>query len=404
MDTSVRRRPKERKETSEKKKKPVPEPPPSHATTQPSEDTAWDVIRGHWASPFIAITLVIMIPYYLYVLYCFLLLQKPQWLQTATLGLLVPRPAVPLTHHRQVLIVGTICSGTTQTTHDLKNKFGLEIGHEHSEADWTFVRDGTVSWFHGIRFLPRLKGDAFLNSLRRLCEDFSDSMGFHPSMYRNTGTCSSREKWSDCWRNECLTILDREWGCAYYDACETPFQHSLHQTRHPLEVIQSLVAKFCENGLEGTVQASFVKFSGALFPEYEFDKMSCIEAAGFYLVAYNQAMLKAAGAGLIDARFQVETTSPCQVVELAGFFHAAKVVYKPHQVRLTELCKDRKHNQPMTPTVASANPNQVRLEWGDLKGGVSGNRRSDNVLLQLVRNMTAELGYNDGLDVEHDEY
>ena len=46
-------------------------------------------------------------------------------------------------------------SGTTQMAHGLTSKLGLEIGHENSETKWSFVRDGTVSWFHGIRFLPR---------------------------------------------------------------------------------------------------------------------------------------------------------------------------------------------------------------------------------------------------------
>ena len=71
------------------------------------------------------------------------------------MGIVQPRPAVHLTDPRQVLIVGTISSGTSQVANDLKNKLGLEIGHENAVASWSFVRDGTVSWFHGIRYIPR---------------------------------------------------------------------------------------------------------------------------------------------------------------------------------------------------------------------------------------------------------
>eukprot|EP00965_Chrysotila_dentata_P155638 5142920-Pleurochrysis_carterae.AAC.2 len=30
----------------------------------------------------------------------------------------------------------------------------LQVGHEVSDTVWSFSRDGTVSWLHGLRFLP----------------------------------------------------------------------------------------------------------------------------------------------------------------------------------------------------------------------------------------------------------
>ena len=40
---------------------------------------------------------------------------------------------------------------------ELRTKLSLEIGHESTDAAWDFTRDGSVSWFHGIRFLTQPK-------------------------------------------------------------------------------------------------------------------------------------------------------------------------------------------------------------------------------------------------------
>ena len=125
----------------------------SNKDANPATDqTRWDVIKE---SPFILITIAITTLYSLHNLYLFLFLQHPDAIALASAGILRPRPAVQLTDPRQVLIVGSISSGTTQVSADLKKQFGLEIGHENAESSWSFVRDGTVSWFHGIRYIPR---------------------------------------------------------------------------------------------------------------------------------------------------------------------------------------------------------------------------------------------------------
>ena len=51
---------------------------------------------------------------------------------------------------RQLLVVGTMGSGTTATATGLA-ALGLEVKHESSDTLVNLARDGTVSWFHGVR-------------------------------------------------------------------------------------------------------------------------------------------------------------------------------------------------------------------------------------------------------------
>lgn len=53
---------------------------------------------------------------------------------------------------KQVLILGTLGSGTTYMSREL-TRLHLEVGHESSDSVNEFCRDGTVSWAHGIRYL-----------------------------------------------------------------------------------------------------------------------------------------------------------------------------------------------------------------------------------------------------------
>lgn len=53
---------------------------------------------------------------------------------------------------KQVLIVGTMGSGTKQMSRELA-RLGLEVGHEASDSTSQLCRDGTISWVHAIRFL-----------------------------------------------------------------------------------------------------------------------------------------------------------------------------------------------------------------------------------------------------------
>ena len=51
------------------------------------------------------------------------------------------------------------CMNMHEHAHVCRNMHGtvqvFRNTHENAEASWSFVRDGTVSWFHGIRYIAR---------------------------------------------------------------------------------------------------------------------------------------------------------------------------------------------------------------------------------------------------------
>ena len=99
---------------------------------------------------------------------------------------------------------------------------------------------------------------------------------------------------------------------------ETPLGGALVQVRHPLAVISSLVVKFCTSADERP-HDSLVTFLRALFPNglpsgATWEERSCLEAAGWYWLLYNEAML---AAGL--PHYKIEDVGACDVVRLAGF-------------------------------------------------------------------------------------
>ena len=379
--------------------------PTTTATTPHDDEPSWKAtIKEHWTFPLFCITAIILIPYYLYLSYYFLLLQHPDVVARASFGIWKPRPRVKLKDPRQVLIVGTMSSGTSQTAHDLREKLKLEIGHETADTSWNFVRDGTVSWFHGIRFLDFSAAgeDAAAANKRHsflaLCTNFTESMGFHPSMYRESN-CSVREKWSNCWMIECLRVLHEEWGCAVEPSrtCVTPFATVLYQTRHPLRTIESLVTKFCRGGLNGTLHDAFVKFGLALFPQRDFQGMSCIDAAGYYVLEYSRAMLSASVAGAISNRYKVEEASPCDIAAMAGF-DGSDAIHPPQRQRIQSICARPNRNaakEPMASTAYSVNKGQLKLEWDDLLGGKhgSGRKDGDRGLRDSLQRLGLGLGY-----------
>ena len=398
--------------------------PPSRSDSKEHKKTdVKDSPSQKHKSPLFVITAVILMPYALYNGYLYLFLQHPE-----LISFLCPtiRPAVKLHDARQLLIVGTISSGTSQVARDLKSNLGLEIGHENAEASWSFVRDGTVSWFHGIRFIPRPGMDVtvkisgktnnnaggeniFLSQVKDLCRELQPQMGFHPFMFRD-GKCSLRQSWGDCWRDECEDIVKQEWGCGLRrkedkklhqrrDDCETPFHKVLHQERHPLRTIESLVVKFCIGGLTGKVQPPFLVFANALFPQHNFSEMSCTEAAGYYVYEYNNAIVKARELGLVDDHFHVEEATPCQIAKAAGFFDSDSV-YSPSRDLVLKVCNsqssDSVANQVMKSTENRYNTGLVSLRWDDLLGGKHGSRKKagDEDLQKRIWRLTQNLGYD----------
>jgi hypothetical protein len=353
------------------------------------EPTMWDTFVSH---PLVRILPIVLIPYCLYQSFFFLRLQHPEYLN----GIVNLRPAVGLTEERQVLIVGSMSSGTVQVTADLYDNFKVEVAHEASDASWYFVRDGTVSWFHGIRFLPRPDQQ----NIARMCLNYTGNMGFHPSMYRSTSQCNPRNKWDRCWAQECFKLLDQEWGCGlvegdFEQTCETPFRKTLHQLRHPLRTVESLVTKFCVGGVEGDLHPSFLKFMPHLFPSLTPLEDTCIEAAVKYVLEYTRSMLEARNKGHIAAMYKIEEATPCGIAELAGLA-SPDAIYAPNYEKINNICSQPFHpaRETIKSTKHQVNQGQVTLEWSDLRGGMHGSKRTDDDLAEALKALTVELGYN----------
>jgi hypothetical protein len=126
---------------------------------------------------------------------------------------------------RQILIVGTQSAGTTATSDGLR-ALGLEIEHENSNSGETECRDGTVSWFHGVRFFP---GEAAPATVDGLCRGQFRRTGFHPHMYRSPQCWGEWGMWGACWQRTCREVVAEIWGCARRidRPCQTPFVRSL---------------------------------------------------------------------------------------------------------------------------------------------------------------------------------
>ena len=367
-----------------------------HPLVAPMEPTLWETFKSH---PLVLVFPIIVIPYFLYLSYYFLVLQNPG-LVTQTLGVSL-RPAVAATEERQFLIVGTISSGTVQVASDLNSQLNLEVGHEVTDTKWHFVRDGTVSWFHGIRFLPEPQTNTKIKAILAMCQNFTGSMGFHPRMYKESG-CSKRQRWGPCWRKACFEIINSEWGCGLTNSqshtCETPFRRTLHQVRHPLRTIESLVSKFCVGGVEGTVHTSFFSVLSFMFPERDWSNDTCIEAAATYVILYNRGMLNAYKKGVIWKTYKAEETSPCQIAKMAGILDIESSVYPANMAKVGERCSDPFHlaNEAMRSTKHKINDDFLRLDWSDIMGGQHGSVHSstDNKLAQNLLLLVEELGYN----------
>lgn len=326
-----------------------------------------------WEHPLIVVLPFVLIPYLLYNAYLYVVLQRPE-LASPLYSL---RPALKVSEPRQVLIVGTMSSGTTQVAHELHSNFALEVQHEVSDSTTYFCRDGTVSWFHGIRFLPPPEEEPVLR-MAKLCVNFTNNMGFHPRMYA-AQPCSSWKPWSSCWMKSCFQLLRNEWGCSRRQDCETPFAVTLLQVRHPMHTMESLAAKFCTAN-STTVHPSFETFVGALFSVQNLN--SCLEWVATYVLEYNEAMLLAHQQGTIDHWYRVEETSPCQVVALAGFLNNSNLLYSPNRDKVTLKCRDEQLQQPMVSTQYHVNK-QVNLTLSDFPKGY----------VERIQNLVRTLGY-----------
>ena len=119
-------------------------------------------------------------------------------------GVLVGRSA-KLWTERPLLIVGSPGSGTGQMAKSLQ-ELGLNVEHETSRG-----RDGTVSWFHGMRLLTGRP------NVQLLCQRPLPGTDWHPMQlepHRCPAGCSTGNGcWNDCWRRSCPIVLRHQHGC-----------------------------------------------------------------------------------------------------------------------------------------------------------------------------------------------
>lgn len=401
MTSKVRQRRGANKKEQKKNDDHVDSPPRPERPIAPPQDeeTAWHVFKSH---PLVKSTPVILTAYALYLAFYYFQLQHPGLIQTATFGMMKLRPPVSRADERQVLIVGSMSSGLEETAFELRKQLKLEIGYEASDAAWNFVRDGTVSWFAGIRFLETLDVEDLLQRWSELAgARYIGGMGFHPSTY-NYSACFPKG-WSKCWSKQAFEILRQEWGCAA--DCEPPFRSTLFQVRHPLRTMESILSKVCsEREINGMAHSAFTTYASTLFPNHNFTQYSCIEATAYYLIEYNEAMLKAHSMGLIAGIYKIEDTSVCDIARMAGLMDPGSIVYEPNYGRVTNKLCQGPSNGAATQVVALGKHDynkseQLTLRWEDLHGGMHGSRRQegDKNLEQQVKELTRSLGY----DLEH---
>jgi hypothetical protein len=361
------------------------------AAAEPTE-TLFQTFTSH---PLVRVSPFVVIPYLLYHLIYFVTLKHPEWVSSATLGFIQLRAPLAWHEARQVLIIGPEIAQNRNVATGLAQKATLhvEVALEAMDASNYFCRDGTVSWFQIMRFLEPWEQPPPLNhqegeesswsndtevlpvskyqelqfqSWNRLCMNRTDPIVtlFHPKFHRET-SCSTREVWSSCWAKECLSAVSSMWGCAWKSqngptqpsdgesssSCLPPFERVLHLTRHPLRTIETLNATYCETP---TDSHAFLELATSWFPLQlppphqlgqprsktdpvlllDWTQLSCLESMAMYVLQFHSTMLRAQDAGLVHGRISMESTSPCQVAQRAGFLESYTSLYEPHTERL----------------------------------------------------------------------
>lgn len=328
-------------------------------------ETTWAVIRRH---PLFWGLLLLGVPYMLYLGWRWIVLQHP----------FLPgmRPAVGMNDPRQVLIIGTMSSGTSSMAKGLREDVGIEVGHEDSDTLWTFVRDGTVSWFHGIRYWrhPHNKSDS--HTISDLCRvawrlRFSNSnYGFGPTLFGTPEyNCSVvHPKFKGCFHHACVTALTREYGCALASnpinggGCHPPFQTTLLQTREPWKIVQSLVAKYC---LEDDKIAAkppktlwlLLQAMGLVINE------DCVEQMILYVTGFYNTILDHYPDIVV---YPVERTTPCQVAILAGLGNISTTVYSPNHDLVRDVCQREETDEGPIETPRKNLINRGRISLQDV--------------------------------------
>ena len=415
------------KNTNGKQRTPTPPLTESSEDTQ-DQETVWQVIRKH---PLFWALVLLGIPYGLHLGGRFVILQHPYLIPSVVFTDNI-RPAVTMSDARQVLIIGTMSSGTSSIANELRNDF-LEVGHEDSDSTWQFVRDGTVSWFHGIRYFPWEDEASRNETIDTICgvswyitsrKTESAARAFNnyglgpttlgPPEYN----CSFwHPRFQSCYRHACVKAMRREYGCATTQqqqqpqGCYTPYQKTLLQTREPWKIITSLTAKYCFQ--DGEIDyAAYPKGLKLLLRSLSLTtNMSdpCPAQMAEYVINYYNTILDHAPQPSDDdqnndnndfAVYPIEYTTLCGVAELAGIDRRETTIHPPNHDRYLSACGE---NIEIGKDATSGNSTQRARSNVINKGRVARADLLPHVTPELVQRIQAlydRLGYKYPEDVE----
>jgi len=394
--------------------------------------------------PLVRVAQFILLPYLIFQGLNWVSLQHPEWVEHATGGLLQFRPAVGTFEERQVLILSASVANNKRLANSLSDTLQLEIAHETFDSLHYFCRDGSVSWYQGMRFLAFARNEnekkpgredesemtkKRIETFKELCVDRNSSLVsqfFHPKYYVASTECSSRDTWSNCWSRECLLTVQSLWECESPEneiSCIPPFRKILHATRFPLATIEDLNKTYCNFE---SIQSSFLGVVSGFFPHRDWSGMSsCLEAVSWYVFDFETTMLRARKqGGAIDGMFALESTSPCEVASMAGFTDPTNALYSPHLERLTKIChvteieSDEEVDKKTEEKAYKATSKHVfvprvpkrfqkhQITWNDLemelKGPNSDSKGLD--LIQSLKKLAEELGYTGPTHKENVEF
>lgn len=359
------------------------------ASGEDSVETVWQVVRKH---PLFWAIILVGLPYGFHLSYRWVVLQHP--LHSGM------RPAVSMSDPRQVLILGSMSSGTSSIAEELRSKF-LEVGHEDADSTWKFVRDGTVSWFHGIRYFPSADRRAKLETIVQICtiswhttSRKESNYGFGPTLFGNPNyECSFwHPNFQQCYLKSCHNALLREYGCALEPrGCDTPFESTLLQTREPWKIISSLAAKYCFNDglLDDTVypltlQRLLVAMGLVTFSD---PPAPCAAQMMEYVVNYyNKILDNAASSASNVTVYSIEETTPCQITKLAGLDNVERTLYLPNHHRHIEVCEGNEKTKDTTRSTSNV-INKGRVSIPDLLPFATPG------ILQNIQDLYVRLGY-----------
>lgn len=361
----------------------------STALPEDGDETMWQTFVSH---PLVKLAPIIIVPYAAYLFYYFLSLKRPDVIGTATFGLTSLRPATSLDDPRQVLIVGSMGSGTKQVSEALVQVLKLELGLEATNAETLFCRDGTVSSLLGIRFTSNTEiSNNSARTITDICLDEGKQAGkaLVPENFRPT-VCSRFHGWTSCHSRECLHLLSGEWGCELTDTCRIRFRRVLHIVQHPLQMIAELMARVCP-GKAKTAHPAFQQLATVFFDKMNADP--CLQGISWYVIRFNNALLQARKLGKVAAMVRYESTSVCEIAQLAGFSDPLQV-YPPNERKFTFACGPNGTNAdamkpvPALATKTDSTRSLPNYTWDDYRdaGGPE--------LAKELRQLCVDLGYD----------